>query len=597
MSHFLLEDTIVAPATVPGTGAISVIRISGSKALDIVDQVVRFKSGNASNTEGYRIKYGTVADSSGEVLDEVLTAVFRAPRSYTGEDMAEISCHASGYIVSQLTERLLDAGARMAEPGEFTRRAFVNGKMDLSQAEAVADVIAAENRAAHRVAMNQLRGGYSRELAGLREELLEMASLLELELDFSEEDVEFADRSRLAALLGRVTGHVDSLIGSFRLGNALRSGVPVAIVGPVNAGKSTLLNTLLQDDRAIVSDVAGTTRDTVEETLNIDGILFRFIDTAGLRETEETVEQAGIRRSLQKLSEAEIVLCVLDAGAPPEALAEDLRSLLGKVDPTQQTVFILPNKTDTWGINKNVTIFNNIVSIIDKYGFIVKCDWAAPVLGADGCEGDSGAVFGCIEACPEAGTSHSAAFSGATQAYADAVTDYFVRRGTERSEAENGASGVEIVAEAAVGEKFRSSESARADEATCIDRTAERHSSTPGPNVVPAKIQKAACYYIEISAKEGRHIDELKRRLVESRKDLMSHVEGSLVTNARHLDALRTARTSLSRVRDGLETGLPTDLVARDLRDTIDALGSILGDTIDADTVLGNVFRNFCIGK
>lgn len=536
MSHYLLEDTIVAPATVPGTGAISVIRISGSKALEIVDRVVRFKSSDASNTEGYRIKYGTVTDSSGEVLDEVLTAVFRAPRSYTGEDMAEISCHASGYIVSRLTERLLAAGARMAEPGEFTRRAFVNGKMDLSQAEAVADVIAAENRAAHRVAMNQLRGGYSRELAGLREELLEMASLLELELDFSEEDVEFADRSRLTALLGRVTGHVDGLIGSFRLGNALRNGVPVAIVGPVNAGKSTLLNTLLQDDRAIVSDVAGTTRDTVEETLNIDGILFRFIDTAGLRETEETVEQAGIRRSLQKLSEAEIVLCVLDAGAPPEVLTADLRSLLEKVDPKQQTVFILPNKTDILGINKNVTIFNKVVSILDEYGFVVKCDGTASVLGS----GDSQACMAC-----------------------------------------------------------ETSRSGRVEAAVCMERPAEQHSSEQVRNDegLPAKKQKAAFHYIEISAKEGRHMDELKRRLVESRKDLMSHVEGSLVTNARHLDALRTTRTSLSRVREGLETGLPTDLVARDLRDTIDALGSILGDTIDADTVLGNVFRNFCIGK
>ena len=525
MSHFLLEDTIVAPATIPGTGAISILRLSGPEALVIVDRVVRFKSSDASSSEGYRIKYGSVIDSGEEVLDEVLVSVFHAPCSYTGEDMAEISCHASGYIVSRLTEKLIAAGARMAAPGEFTRRAFVNGKMDLSQAEAVADVIAAENQAAHRVAMNQLRGGYSRELAGLRGELLEMTSLLELELDFSEEDVEFADRSRLKGLLSRVTEHVDRLIDSFRLGNAVRNGVPVAIVGPVNAGKSTLLNALLQDDRAIVSDVAGTTRDTVEETMNLDGILFRFIDTAGIRETDESVEQAGIRRSLQKLSEAEIVLCVLDAGAPLEQLEENLQLLLEKIDPEHQTVFILLNKTDIGGINKNVTVFNKIVSFADKYGFAFKCDWTASVLGSDGSKASSETVSGCIEACPAAGSSHSAAFFGATQAYA------------------------------------------------------------------------AACYYIEISAKEGRHIDELKRRLVGSRRDQMSHIEGSLVTNARHLEALRLARTSLSRVREGLETSLPTDLVARDLRDTIDALGSILGESITTEEILGNVFKNFCIGK
>ena len=566
MSHYLLEDTIVAPATIPGTGAISILRISGPKALDIVDRVVRFKSSDASNTDGYRIKYGIVSDSSGEILDEVLTAVFRAPHSYTGEDMAEISCHASGYIASRLTELLLDAGARLADPGEFTRRAFVNGKMDLSQAEAVADVIASESQAAHRVAMNQLRGGYSLELARLRGELLEMTSLLELELDFSEEDVEFADRSRLTALLSRVTAHVDSLIASFRLGNALRNGVPVAIVGPVNAGKSTLLNALLQDDRAIVSDVAGTTRDTVEETLNIDGILFRFIDTAGLRETDESVERAGIRRSLKKLSEAEIVLCVLDAGAPLEVLAGDLRSLLGKVDPTQQTVFILLNKTDIFGINKNVININKIVSSIDEQLFVIEHRIEAPEMGPVGQGRGAEAVSGCDSACPEAEMIHSGLI--------EPVKTEAVARGDRPNDQHipdlRFASGAESSDDSADG-------------------------NSGGQQDVLSGKKKIS--YMEISAKEGRNIEELKRRLVESRKDLMSHVEGSLVTNARHLDALRTARTSLSRVREGLETGLPTDLVARDLRDTIDALGSILGESITTDEILGNVFKNFCIGK
>ena len=356
---FISEDTIVAPATLPGTGAISVVRLSGPATFSVLDQIIRFKSGDASSSDGYRIKYGIVTDSDDSVLDEVLTALFRAPHSYTGEDMAEISCHASPYIVSRLLERLVAAGVRLAEPGEFTRRAFMNGRMDLAQAEAVADVIAADSQAAHRIAMNQLRGGFSAELAGMRAELLEMTSLMELELDFSEEDVEFADRSRLSDLLERVMAHLDKLISSFRLGNALRRGIPVAIVGPANAGKSTLLNALLEDDRAIVSDIAGTTRDTIEEVLNVDGIPFRFIDTAGLRDTVETIEQFGIERSLRKLSEAEVVLAVLDVSSPLDVLKAFVDYLVKKVNRKTQQLYILLNKAENIGDNKNVTDINN----------------------------------------------------------------------------------------------------------------------------------------------------------------------------------------------------------------------------------------------
>ena len=349
--------TICAPATSVGTGAISVVRLSGPDTMAVVDRVVRFRSGTAAQAPGYSLKFGTV-----EGLDEVLVSLFRAPHSYTGEDAAEISCHASPYIVSTLLDRLAEAGCRLAEPGEFTRRAFLNGKMDLAQAEAVADVISSSSEAQHRVAMNQLRGGYSAELRALRKQLLELTALLELELDFSEEDVEFADRSRLRALLDTACSHCRQLADSFRLGNAIRNGVPVAIVGAPNSGKSTLLNALLRDDRAIVSDVPGTTRDTVEETCVIDGVLFRFIDTAGIRASEDEVERLGIERTFRKISEAEIVLGVIDISTSEEQVTQDLKTIAERIDFKQQKLLILANKTDKTEVNKIVTTLNFFVS-------------------------------------------------------------------------------------------------------------------------------------------------------------------------------------------------------------------------------------------
>ena len=349
--------TICAPATSVGTGAISVVRLSGPDTMAVVDRVVRFRSGTAAQAPGYSLKFGTV-----EGLDDVLVSLFRAPHSYTGEDAAEISCHASPYIVSTLLDRLAEAGCRLAEPGEFTRRAFLNGKMDLAQAEAVADVISSSSEAQHRVAMNQLRGGYSAELRALRKQLLELTALLELELDFSEEDVEFADRSRLRALLDTACSHCRQLADSFRLGNAIRNGVPVAIVGAPNSGKSTLLNALLRDDRAIVSDVPGTTRDTVEETCVIDGVLFRFIDTAGIRASEDEVERLGIERTFRKISEAEIVLGVVDISTSEEQVTQDLKTIAERIEFKQQILLILANKTDKTGVNKIVTTLNFFVS-------------------------------------------------------------------------------------------------------------------------------------------------------------------------------------------------------------------------------------------
>ena len=269
VNYQFTDGTICAPATIPGTGAISIIRVSGKEALTIADKIIHLSGGSLAETEGYRLRYGTIFEADGSVLDNVIVSVFRAPHSYTGENSVEISCHASRFIVNSILEGLVNAGARIAAPGEFTRRAFVNGKMDLAQAEAVADVIASQSAASHKVAMNQLKGGFSSELKSLREKLLKMTSLLELELDFSEEDVEFASRSELEALVNEALTHIGRLTESFSRGNAIKNGVPVAIVGATNTGKSTLLNALLGEDRAIVSDIAGTTRDTIEETLNL----------------------------------------------------------------------------------------------------------------------------------------------------------------------------------------------------------------------------------------------------------------------------------------------------------------------------------------
>lgn len=346
------DGTICAPATIPGTGAISIIRVSGEDSLAIADKVIDVKGESLSETEGYRLRYGTIFADDGSVLDNVIVSVFRAPHSYTGENSVEISCHASRFIVNAVLELLVNAGARIAAPGEFTRRAFVNGKMDLAQAEAVADVIASQSAASHKVAMNQLKGGFSSELRVLREKLLTMTSLLELELDFSEEDVEFASRSELGALVEETLAHIVRLTDSFSRGNAIKNGIPVAIVGATNTGKSTLLNALLGEERAIVSDIAGTTRDTIEETLNLGGVMFRFIDTAGIRETDEVVEKIGIERTFRKLNEASIVLGMTDLSRGEDAVLADAEYIWDKVNASSsdREFVLLVNKCDVNGI-------------------------------------------------------------------------------------------------------------------------------------------------------------------------------------------------------------------------------------------------------
>lgn len=339
------NDIICAPATVPGTGAISVIRVSGKGSLELADKVISLRKGSIAQSKGYTLHFGSIFASDGSLLDEVIVSVFRAPNSYTGEDGVEISCHSSKYIVSETIGLLCEKGCRMAGPGEFTQRAYLNGKMDLAQAEAVADVIAADSKAALRVAQSQLRGEYSAAFKELRDALVRLSALVELELDFSEEEVEFASREMIIGLAESAIARMSRLRDSYRVGNALKNGVPVAIVGAPNVGKSTLLNALLGEDRAITSDIPGTTRDTVEESIVIEGVRYRFIDTAGIRETEQVIERLGIERSLAKIRDASIVICLLDATKKDES-EKMLSKVESLIDTENQKIIVVANKSD-----------------------------------------------------------------------------------------------------------------------------------------------------------------------------------------------------------------------------------------------------------
>lgn len=567
--------TICAPATIPGTGAISIIRVSGNEALAIADKVIDTKGVPIAETEGYRLRYGTVFEADGSVLDNVIVSVFRAPHSYTGEDSVEISCHASRFIVNKILELLVSAGARIAAPGEFTRRAFVNGKMDLAQAEAVADVIASQSAASHRVAMNQLKGGFSSELKVLREKLLTMTSLLELELDFSEEDVEFASRKELGQLVDDSLTHIRRLTASFSRGNAIKNGVPVAIVGATNTGKSTLLNALLGEERAIVSDIAGTTRDTIEETLNIDGILFRFIDTAGIRETDETIEKIGIDRTFKKLGEAAVVLGMTDLSRGEAAVLEDADFILSKVN-------------EMGGVK-------NVGSVIDG----AETD-GAPLTETSGASlaGTGGTSLAETGGTPLAGTDGAslAETGGTPPAETGGASQHGLGAEQERKV-------VILVNKCDVAGDFYKDDNGTGDGSgndlgKNMAEIGGNKNVNHDNNIVSLIENKYDnCKVIPISAKTGKGLSTLTKTLGEIGSEITGSTDETLVTNVRHHEALVRAASALDRVRAGLHIAtLPPDLIAQDLREALYHLGEIVGE-ITTDETLGNIFRNFCIGK
>ena len=566
--YLMNDDTICAPATVPGTGAISVIRVSGGEALPVVSAMVKCVPGREiMMAPGYSVRFGRIFLDDGELLDEVLVTVFRAPHSYTGEDSAEISCHASQYIVDNVLHLLVEAGVRPAEPGEFTRRAYLNGKMDLAQAEAVADLIAAQGAAAHHLALSQLKGGFSNELKKMRGELLNIVSLMELELDFSEEDVEFADRSELKFLVEEVVAHISTLVSSFRLGNAIRNGIPVAIAGATNTGKSTLLNALLGEERAIVSDVHGTTRDTIEETLNVGGLLFRFIDTAGIRNTDEAVERIGIERTFRKLEEAVVVFVMVDA-----SLACSMEAGVSDVGFSGGSHAGVPDAGFSGGSHAGVPAAGSSEGFHD----------GVPAAGSG--IGDSG------------NSSDSAVPSGSGDILLSRKDDYAGMTGQYDSAGNGVWRGVEdVLARVDVSRQKVIFVVNKMDRVTGMN--------APAPLAIRAGLDRLkASYHLQespevyVSAKKGEGLDDLRMALTEVCAEYAISSDDVVVTNARHIDALKNARTALARVQDGLRSGLPTDLVSQDIREAIYHIGSIVGE-ISTDEVLGNIFKNFCIGK
>lgn len=566
-----INTNICALSTPQGSGAIAIIRLSGEDTIDVIGKI--FTPAGGKEAKPYLMRYGSIKDGD-RLIDECMVATFNAPHSYTGENSAEIYCHGSSYIIQEILKLLLSHGVKLAEPGEFSKRAFLNGKLDLAQAEAVADLISSETSAAHRVALQQMKGGFSNELQQMRSDLLNLVSMMELELDFSEEDVEFADRTQLKLLLAEVTEKVASLIESFTLGNVIKNGVPVAIVGATNTGKSTLLNTLLGEEKAIVSNIHGTTRDVIEDTINLGGITFRFIDTAGIRETQETIEIIGIERTYMKLKQASIVIMVLDA-TRPEYFESSLINLSTRLNKDKQKLVILLNKAD---------------KIYEQADALDASDAEKSAGGLN--DSDTADATGEATAADAANAANMNNITGKTDAITAANTTATADTIATAADTTDGAAATApeiIFGSPAVKEQLEQIKRICANVPDVADE-ANAADGADGAMLSPISI-------LPISAKRKLGITELKELLISSQQQNQAiNTNATLVTNVRHYQALMDAQIALYRVEDGLTAGTPTDLVAQDIREALYHLGSIVGE-INTEEVLGNIFGRFCIGK
>ena len=579
----LFQDTICAISTAPGVGGIAVIRVSGKKATEICNACV---SVDVMAMKANTCRFARFVRPNGEVLDEVMLTLFKAPHSFTGEDTIEIACHGSQYIQQCILQDLVAGGARLARAGEFTQRAFLNGKMDLSQAEAVADLIASTSRAAHRIALKQMRGGFSDELSRLRSKLLDFTSLVELELDFADhEELEFADRSQLQALAIEIESKISRLTQSFSLGNAIKNGIPVAIVGKTNAGKSTLLNALVGEEKAIVSDIHGTTRDVIEDCISIDGIQFRFFDTAGLRETDDEIESLGIARSYRSIDKAQIVLWLIDSA---ELLAGKAGTInfdeISKLTASDSAELLAGKTVAGPSINESSKVAaSNSAEQTDDINF----DEISKLTASNSAE----LLAGKTGNGPSINESSKVTASDSAELLAGKTGTININESSKLTASDS----AELLAEKASAISFDESEIAVPEDKTCIvvfnkiDKV-----QAAGMDISSLSSRHPHCH---ISAKQGLGIDQLRQMLIEASQIDELALEDVTVSNARHYENLTRALDAIRRVQYGLQTQLPGDLLSMDLRECIDQLGAITGGALATDEILGNIFSKFCIGK
>ena len=561
-----INDTIAAISTPAGSGGIAIVRVSGPEALAIVNDA--WKGTDLTHAESHTAHLGKYFTIDSNLLDEGVATIFKAPKSFTGENVVEIGVHGSTWIQREILADLVKRGARIANPGEFTQRAFLNGRLDLAQAEGVADLIAASSKAAHDMAINQTRGSFSKEFEALRDKLVEFASLLELELDFSEEDVEFADRSSLLSLLDQIIAKVDSLAASYSQGNAIKNGVPVVIAGVPNAGKSSLLNLILGDDKAIVTDIPGTTRDIIEDTVEIDGILYRFIDTAGLRETNDVVEEIGVNRALEALGKAFIVIWLLDSTT---ALAPQLL-------PLQEFQEAHPDKP-------LITLLN-------------KSDLPTSEATHNGMESSlNGAEASSLQKRSPGPDNYNTGAKASIGAEASSL-----QKRTPEPDYSNTGVEAPIGAEASSLQKpsLGPENSHTGTEASIGAEASSLQKQPLGPNYSDTGVEAISFQKqippIPFSTKTKQGLSSLLSTLKSLATAGQNPETDIIVSNARHYEALTKASQSIARTKQALITGLPADLVAQDIREAIAHLGSITG-SITSDTLLHLIFSRFCIGK